>query len=272
MTLASKLDKVRYDFQGDVLFLREFVSEIDKSLAGRMNRGVIRRRFPARMWTIQDRRILKKILNHLERSLDEQMRRTPAKRKLIRVTPDGTLVPGAAGQFVVYSFLTLQYRRFLPEMALTYLVALQEAFVKEYLKLVLLFQKFLPLLLSSDKKITYAEALDHPSITSLRKEIAQREVDELARISVDNMADYLKKRFHCSLEHDFADWAKVREASYRRNLIVHNRGITNKLYCEKTGHKKLGETLTTDATYVLTATDAIINFINFVHTRIVAKL
>lgn len=88
---------------------------------------------------------------------------------------------------------------------------------------------------------------------------------------IDGICKYLKKEFSISLESDLADWVIVREANLRRNLIIHNNGITDRDYCSKTGYKKTNENLKTDLDYVLNATNAIISFIDFMHSRIREK-
>ena len=54
----------------------------------------------------------------------------------------------------------------------------------------------------------------------------------------------------------------VREAYYRRNVIVHNKGITDNRYCARIPNTKTGARLTTNAQYVrdvITATGKFID-------------
>ncbi len=66
---------------------------------------------------------------------------------------------------------------------------------------------------------------------------------------------------------EFESWDSLREIHYRRNVIIHNKGIANKLYCEKTGCKRCGEHLSTDSRYVSNAIRIVVSFMDFLHSR-----
>jgi hypothetical protein len=97
--------------------------------------------------------------------------------------------------------------------------------------------------------------------------MAEKEVSDLQYDSIDGIAEYFNEKFHIDFVNDFTMWPIVREASYRRNAIIHNKGIADKIYCLKTGHKKIGESLNTDINYVTKVCDAIIEFIHYTHEQ-----
>jgi len=60
----------------------------------------------------------------------------------------------------------------------------------------------------------------------------------------------------------FKEFDILREASYRRNTIVHNKGITDKHYCQKILGSQIGVTLSTDFQYIETLLNVIGRFID----------
>lgn len=159
-------------------------------------------------------------------------------------------------------------RELLAEMTLSHLISYQEAFIKEHLRIVLISQK--SILKSKKKQLTYEEICKFQSIESLISHMTQKEVDELGYGSVDDIAKYFENQFNLSFE-KFPNWQFLREASYRRNLIVHNSGITNDTYCDKTGYKKKNEYLKTDTDYVKKICYLLLEFINFLHDEMIKK-
>jgi len=167
------------------------------------------------------------------------------------------------------SIFTKIQKRYLAEMAIAYLISYQEAFFKEYFQKILISQRDS---LKSEKHLTYKEICTFETMDSLILHMAERQIDNVMNDGIDGIRDYLEKRFKIVLKSEFADWDIVKEASLRRNLIIHNRGITNKKYCQNTGYKKTNELLITDLNYVLNAANAILSFIDFIHSRTIAKL
>jgi hypothetical protein len=156
---------------------------------------------------------------------------------------------------------------FLAEMVIVYLVALQEAFVRDYLGAIFRTQ---PSLLRTGSKLglTFEEACNFKSLDELREYLADSATEPLSHGGIDDVASYFEKRLNLRLQ-DFADWQKVREASYRRNLIVHNKGNVNETYREKTGYKgPAGYLENIDMPYVADRADSIVGLIDFVHEKV----
>ena len=70
---------------------------------------------------------------------------------------------------------------------------------------------------------------------------------------------------------DFDNWEKLREIHYRRNIIIHNKGMTNELYCMKTGFREMDKKLSTNSMYIIESVDIVKNFIDFVHSNVKSK-
>jgi hypothetical protein len=82
--------------------------------------------------------------------------------------------------------------------------------------------------------LSYEEAVVFGSIKSLRRHLARSETEALGYRSIDDLGAYLQTKFNLAVQEQ-AFWPRVREASYRRNLIVHNRGMVNERYSSKLG-------------------------------------
>ena len=89
--------------------------------------------------------------------------------------------------------------------------------------------------------------------------------------SIDDFAKFFSDRFNIELS-SFPRWSELREATYRRHVIIHNRAVTNDRYCKATGFKKRNVHIHTDITYCRSTGEALLEFVDFVHERIVAKL
>ena len=168
------------------------------------------------------------------------------------------------GQTVLHISSSIKQKTFFSEMALVYLVTRLEAFLKDYLQAVLLQD---PRRLRSSTQLTYEEALRYPSMPALRRALAEREAEALGYKSIDEVDKALNKKFGVRLS-EFPSWKTVREMVYRRNLIVHNRGVINDIYRSTTGFRGKQKHLETDIKYVQAASSTILEFIDFIDTNL----
>jgi hypothetical protein len=159
---------------------------------------------------------------------------------------------------------SVKQRTFFAEMALVYLVSRLEAFLKDYLQAVFLQD---PRRLRSSAQLTYEQALRYPSMPALRRALAEREAEALGYKSIDDVERALKERFGVRLS-DFPKWQLVREVVYRRNLVVHNRGVVNDIYRSKIGFGGKKKHLGTDMKYVQATSSTILEFIDFLHSSL----
>lgn len=156
----------------------------------------------------------------------------------------------------------------LAEMSLSYLISFEEAFLKDYLRHVL---KSRRTLLKSGKQLSYETICQHKSMSSLIDVLAQREVDAFGFGSIDDFTKYFQDKFHVEFS-SFPRWDELREATYRRHLIVHNRGIVNERYSRATGYKGKHRHLDTDMAYCRRVGEALLEFVDFVHEQMLTKL
>ena len=153
------------------------------------------------------------------------------------------------------------------EMSLVWIISLQEAFIKEYLKTLLVRR---PEIMKSSKQLSYEVICSYTSMENLLEGLAQREVDESGR-NIDQVAKYFEDRLGISLPSLLPNWEALREANYRRNLVVHNRGITNRIFCDATGYPRTGDRLTPTIEYDDRIIDHVWEFIKRVHEQVVEK-
>lgn len=158
---------------------------------------------------------------------------------------------------------------FLQEMALVYAIALTEAFTKEYLQLIYVNK---PEVIKSRRQVTFEEVLSYGSIEELRRALAEKEVVDISYRSVDDLAEYLNYKFNLGIG-DGLDWRQMfREAHYRRNILVHNRGIVNDLYASKVvDAPSLGTSLGVSEWYLDRVLEALSSFATFLHESLADK-
>jgi len=170
-------------------------------------------------------------------------------------------------EFVLRVAAPIKQKSFLSEMALAYLIARQEAFVKDYIFQLLVHKRQLMI---SNASTTYQELAKHKSLGSIWRHIAQNEVDGLGYGSVDDIAQYFAKRLGIDLA-GFSRWEALREHSFRRNLIIHNGGRVNDLYTKRTSVKNSAGRISTDMAYVISAVSNILGFTKYIHSSVCTK-
>jgi hypothetical protein len=135
------------------------------------------------------------------------------------------------------SFFSLRIPQFIREMSLVYLVASFEGYLSDIVKLTFRLRK--EMLKTSQKNITYEEAISYPDLDSLLDGIIEKEVKELLNGDIDKISKTLTKRFKSlNLEEDEEVWQRFKEYFIRRNIIVHNYGIPDSTYNLKTKSNK----------------------------------
>lgn len=160
-------------------------------------------------------------------------------------------------------FKIVIYQSLLGEMVLSYLFVIQEAFIKDYVYAVLTANQ--NILKTWDKKITYNELFNFSSMDEAVADIAQQIVDTFGH--KDDAFKYLKSKFKLDLT-QFKDWEKLKEATLRRDLIVHNSRNITKTYRKETGYKGERTRLKTDVTYTRNIAGIVLAFFDFFDTGI----
>jgi hypothetical protein len=165
---------------------------------------------------------------------------------------------------------TLAQMHYLSEMAIVYVVTLEEAFVCDYVRAILHVQ---PAMLRTEKELplTFDKACDIDSYQAFRNYLENAAIEPLSRGGIEEVSSYFEKRLNVRLD-EFPNWDEMKEVSYRRNIIVHNKGEVNKTYREKTSYNGPDGYLPINKPYISNTVDVTIKFIDFVHERVSAVL
>ncbi len=247
MALKDKLDSIAFNYLSEIRNIGGFVAFADQSLTKKHQKTM---------------KASKKLSGELKTVVEGFLTSIQSEKEVfIPTSPE-------VRAFLFKAVIPLAQKKFLAEMSLSYLISYQEAFVKDYVYQILVHLKNM---LKSGTTVTYEEVLGHTSMKSLVGFVAQKEIDSLGYGSIDDVQKYFLGRFKIDLR-KFDKWDQVREMNYRRNIIVHNKAITNETYCNKTGYEKVNQAIRTDHKYVSKAGDTLFSFIGFIHGKCLVKL
>lgn len=251
MSLLKEIESIITLYKDDIKQIENFIGGIEKSIKRKTKRK------PKAGFSKEEKKQMENFVEILSGVIEDKNN----KKLSIKVSKNVSLR-------IVQLALSVKHEEFLYNMALSFLIAHQEGFIKDYIFQILLHRKSM---LKSGNKISFEELLNFRSIKELIKDLAQREVDTLGYGSIDDINIYFEKKFNIALS-EFKRWELLREANYRRNILIHNKGRTNQKYCEKTGYEIKNKLLTTNGQYVHELAGTLINFINFIHGAICEKL
>lgn len=252
--MKTRLLEIHKQLSGDLALVKDFAVLAEKSLE-----------FPPKLDAGQfnlngeDRAELKRVSEELSALLDKGQKGHP--RLSVTVKSEG------AGNFIFALVRPLKQRHMVAEMATVYVVSKFESFIKDLL--LVIFQSK-PEMLKSGKVITHEDALSHSSRRSLVATLAEKEVESIGYGSVDDLQEYLQKKLSINISEHKA-WEIVREASYRRNLIVHNGGKQNQIYAKKKCAKERSA-IPMSFTYLESIVVALIDIASYIHLGTTNKL
>ena len=123
---------------------------------------------------------------------------------------------------------------FIREMSLVYLIAEFEGFLRNVLEIT--FQKRPEILSSSKKSIPYEELVKFKRIDDALQQIIEKEASSIVNESIEKIDKYFENKFKAKLSEN-TDWQGFKERFHRRNILVHNAGMTNSTYRLRTGFK-----------------------------------
>ena len=266
MSLGKELSDVASTYRGDVRLIGEFISSAGNLLIKKLNKK------PNAPFTAEEIEQLRLLADAFEKAAE--------KAKAYEDDADKSLskkerhnfntrisISKNVSTYAQQVASSLKQRTFLAEMSLSYLISYQEAFIKDYLLRLLIHKHQL---LKSGATISYEDIADHRSMRMLWSALAKKEVDALGYGNIDDVAVFFLKKLHIELS-TYKKWELLREHSFRRNLIIHNRGIINDIYRKKTGTKQRTGHLETNIEYVVSAVDNIANFMDFIHVSVLKK-
>jgi hypothetical protein len=122
---------------------------------------------------------------------------------------------------------------FLREMSLVYLITIFESYLESILRIT--FERY-PECLSSSKTITAEEVVERIRVeTSILDYFVEKEIDDVMRSDIEQINNFFAKKFKIDMSKLSPNWKESKERFYRRNIILHNLGIINDEYKQKTG-------------------------------------
>lgn len=130
--------------------------------------------------------------------------------------------------------LSSRFNEFIRDMSLVYLIAGFESFLQKVLEIS--FQRKPEILSSSQKSITFEELVKFNNINDARQQIVEKEILSIINQDIENINRYFEQKFNVKFS-QFTKWKKFKERFYRRNILIHNSGRTNRLYRLKTGYE-----------------------------------
>lgn len=250
-TREDSLKQVFSRFSGDLRLLGEFIDTLGKA---------IRKNEPRRLkstLTKRDRKELNGLVTFLKSAVEQKAKSNQYVVSSPRV-----------GELIMSFVIPFKRQSFLAEMALIYVMAQSEGFLKDLLKAAFLLK---PQCLKSKRQLSYEDVLNHGTMDALLGHLAQREAEDLGRGSIDNFDEYYQQKFNIGLS-GFPKWHIIREAAFRRNLLVHNSGITNEIYCRAVSHHTRGQHLSTDLKYVTDLLKSLRGFSRYAYTSLRKKV
>lgn len=151
-------------------------------------------------------------------------------------------------------------------MAHVFMIAIYEAFIKELFKKLYNFDSYLMI----SKRYT-SKKIKRMSPNELEELISKK----LRKIgNVDKLNKTLSKPdFNIDVNAKFPKWSGLRENYYRRHVIIHNHGIYDRDYVNKTNSSKklIGTEIETDLQYIKDLAHNICNFIAFLGGQIMGS-
>lgn len=163
----------------------------------------------------------------------------------------------------------MQGSHLIRDMSLVYLVACFENFLQRVLTIS--FRKTPETLRTCQKNLNYEELLKFNDMNAIREGIIEKEI-MVVNEDIEVIREYIKKKFNidiCKFNNEEVEkihavtnrklgietskfiWEDFKERFYRRNIIIHNLGMPNKLYRQKTGYKGENEALKVTMDYLI---------------------
>ena len=140
-----------------------------------------------------------------------------------------------------------RFNLFIRDMSLTYLIAEFEGFLRQILDIS--FQIKPEILMTCQKSITYEELMKFKDIADARQQIIEKEINSIISQDIEEVNKYFDTKFKVKMP-QLVNWRKFTERFYRRNILIHNSGITNKIYRLKTGYKGKDTRMTVTEDYL----------------------
>jgi hypothetical protein len=176
------------------------------------------------------------------RRVEEKSKQDGTKQVYIALNPDDEFE-----KQVYDSIVGMRSCDILREMSLVYVIAIFENFLQRVLQIS--FIKKPEALKTCQKNLTYEELLKFTNLDSVKNGIIEKEI-MIVNEDIEDVRRYVEMKFAIEISQLTDNWKEFKERFYRRNIIIHNSGIPNKLYKLKTGYEGSNERLTVSKEYL----------------------
>lgn len=216
-------------FFRSVVVLRELNKELPQSI-----KGIVEKK--------------EKVLQEKEKQLDEESKKQFAElanrmRKRLEGGKNSVIdsfdkysksVQELLSEMLKTAELSYSSTALIRDMSLVYLVAAFENFLRDVLKIT--FGRKPEILSTSQKSITYEELVRFKQIDDALHHIIEKEASSVVNQDIEGINKYFTDKFKVKMS-VYTNWKEFKERFYRRNIIIHNGGVTNRVYRSKTGYE-----------------------------------
>ena len=156
-----------------------------------------------------------------------------------------------AAEILIQSVKTFVFQNrfstFITDMSLVYLIAEFESFLQNILRIS--FREKPEILASCQKSITFEALVKLRNINDAKQQIMEKEILSITSQDIEDISKYIEQKFNIKI-YQFVNWKEFKERFCRRNILIHNLGMTNRLYRLKTGYKGKDKRLTISENYL----------------------
>lgn len=270
MSLSSQISNVIARHTQDLHLLLQFVIDINAHITKPTEVSGSWHQVPANKRS-EFKQYVREFVKWMDVSLEEAKEPSPRKRKRVwyfEPTKSNPEFERYIAELARAVMKPIRYPQFLYSMALTHSIAVFEALLRDFLLAIFTERRST---LKSENTVTYEQILSSPSMKELTKELATNRVDKILSKNIDSIVDDLKRMFSFDVS-GFGGFHILREAYYRRNIIVHKDGITDSIYCKRIPGSTGGIRLTTDVQYLETLSTAMGQFIDYLDNHFSSKM
>ena len=120
-----------------------------------------------------------------------------------------------------------KYPRLINSLLLVYLAALFDAFVSDTVRAIMLYR---PEVIRSSKQLTYEDILRFDNFSALLSSMIEREIVDFTYKSFKDQSNFIEDKFGIDIGNSGIKTDEICEILATRNLLIHNKGIVNKIY------------------------------------------
>lgn len=141
---------------------------------------------------------------------------------------------------------------FIRDMSLVYLITSFEDFLHDIM--LAAFTQKPEIMSTKGKSVTLEELFKCKDLEALLDAVREREIQSCLNQNIEGVDDYFRNRFKIAIS-QFPDWKQFAERFYRRNIIIHNSGMVNDIYRNKTGYRGADTRMTVTEDYLRQSID-----------------